>query len=87
MADKELNEALYVLRTRVDALENEHPELREKLENLLTRLEHRVETESHANPLHLVGDFKEGLSRFEVEHPTATGVIQELMLALSNLGI
>lgn len=87
MADKELDEALYALRARVDALENEYPELREQLEPLLARLEHRVAAESHANPLHLLGDMKDGLTRLEVEHPTATGVIQELMLVLSNLGI
>jgi hypothetical protein len=37
--------------------------------------------------LHLVDDMKTALTQFEVEHPTASGIINELMLTLSNIGI
>jgi hypothetical protein len=30
---------------------------------------------------------KEAISQFEVEHPRITGILNDLMVALSNLGI
>ncbi len=87
MAEKEINEALYTLRHEVEQLEDSQPELKEKLESLLSELEDQLEASEDHHRLHLVEDFKTALSQFEVEHPTATGVIGELMLTLSNLGI
>lgn len=87
MAEKEINEALFTLRQEVEQLEGTQPELKEKLETLLSELEDRLEASEDVNHLHLVEDFKTALSQFEVEHPTATGVLNELMVTLSNLGI
>ena len=47
----------------------------------------RLDSEDDGKNLHLLKDFKEAVATFEVEHPTATGIINELMLTLSNLGI
>ena len=87
MAEKEINEALFTLRHEVEQLEDSHPELKEKLETLLSDLEDQLEATEDHHRLHLVEDFRNALSEFEVEHPTATGVISELLLTLSNLGI
>jgi hypothetical protein len=87
MAEKEINEALFTLRQEVEQMEGSHPELKDKLDALLTQLEEKLETTEHPQQLHLMDDFKEAISKFEVEHPTATGVLSELMLTLSNLGI
>lgn len=43
MAEKEVSEALFKLRTEVEKLEQGHPELRNKLEGLLEKLENRFE--------------------------------------------
>ncbi len=87
MAEKDISEALFVLRQEVERLESDHPEIRAKLESLLEKLEHRLDSEDDGKHLHLLKDFKDAVSSFEVEHPTATGIINELMLTLSNLGI
>lgn len=87
MAEKEINEALFTLRREVEQMEDNHPELKDKLDALLTQLEEKLETSEDTHQLHLMDDFKEAVSKFEVEHPTATGVLSELMLTLSNLGI
>jgi hypothetical protein len=50
-------------------------------------LEDRLEATEDENHLHLVEDMKEAVSQFEVEHPTLTGVLNELMVTLSNMGI
>ena len=87
MAEKDIGEALFVLRQEVERLESNHPEISAKLESLLEKLEHRLDSEDDGKNLHLLKDFKEAVATFEVEHPTATGIINELMLTLSNLGI
>lgn len=87
MAEKEINEALFTLRREVEQLEDSQPELKQKLDTLLTELEERLESTEDSHQLHLVEDFKEALSNFEIEHPTATGVLNDLMVTLSNLGI
>jgi Skp family chaperone for outer membrane proteins len=87
MAEKEVSEALFNLRNEIERLQGNSPELKTKLESLLDDLENRLESSEDANSLHLVEDFKAALSQFEVEHPTITGVLNDLMIALGNLGI
>ena len=87
MAEKEVNEALYSLRKEVERLEDLHPELKQKLDALLNEFEDRTEASEDGNHLHLVKDMQEALSQFEVEHPTLTGVLNQLMVSLGNMGI
>lgn len=87
MAEKEVAEALYSLRREVETLEGQQPELKDGLESLLTKLEARLEAGEAADHLHLVDDMKSTLTKFEVEHPTLTGVLNQLMVALSNIGV
>ncbi|MFM2007420.1 MAG: hypothetical protein RLZZ09_3075, partial [Pseudomonadota bacterium] len=76
-----------ILRKEVEKIEGDHPELKDKMESLLTKMEHRLEAEEDGHQLHLVDDMKAALTQFEVEHPTASGIINELMLTLSNIGV
>jgi len=46
---------------------------------------HSLEGSEHR--VHLVSDLKEAISEFEVEHPRLTGILNDIMVALSNLGI
>jgi predicted transcriptional regulator len=87
MAEKEVSEALFNLRSEIERLDNRNPELKARLEGLMDDLEDRLEATEDENHLHLVEDMKEAVSQFEVEHPTLTGVLNELMVTLSNLGI
>jgi predicted transcriptional regulator len=87
MAEKEVSEALFNLRSEIERLDNRNPELKARLEGLMDDLEDRLEATEDENHLHLVEDMKEAVSQFEVEHPTLTGVLNELMVTLSNMGI
>jgi seryl-tRNA synthetase len=87
MAEKEVSEALFNLRSEIERIEGRSPELKAKLEGLLDELEDNLEATEDENHLHLVEDMKEAISQFEVEHPRLTGIVNELMVALSNLGI
>ncbi len=35
----------------------------------------------------LAEDIKEAISEFEIEHPRLTGILNDIMIALGNLGI
>ena len=87
MAEKEIGEALFSLRNEVERMEDSHHELKDKLENLLSQLEDHLEASEDTHRIHLIEDFKTAISQFEIEHPTATGVLNELMVTLSNLVI
>jgi hypothetical protein len=87
MADIEIGEAVFNLRNEIEQLGDTNPELKARLEVLLDELEDKLEATDDANHLHLVEDMKQALSQFEVEHPTITGVLNQLMVTLSNMGI
>jgi hypothetical protein len=87
MAEKEVSEALFNLRSEIERLESSNPELKTKLEGLLDELEDNLEATEDENHLHLVEDMQEAISQFEIEHPRLTGIVNELMVRLSNMGI
>ena len=87
MADIEINEAIFNLRKEIEGLGDQNPELKARLETLLNELEDRLEATDDENHLHLVEDMKEAVSQFEIEHPRLTGILNDLMVTLSNLGI
>lgn len=87
MAEKEVSEALFNLRNEIERLEAANPELKTRLEGLMDDLEDRLEASEDENRLHLVDDMKEAVAQFEVEHPSLTGILNELMVALGNMGI
>jgi hypothetical protein len=87
MAEKEVSEALFTLRREIEQLDGTNPELSQRLEGILNELEDRMEATEDNDHLHLVDDMKDALTQFEVEHPRLIGVINDLMVSLSNLGI
>ncbi|BBA34076.1 uncharacterized protein sS8_2124 [Methylocaldum marinum] len=87
MTEKEVSEALFNLRKEIEQLSSADSETRVRLETLLADLERQLEASEDEHQLHLIEDLKEAISQFEVEHPRITGILNELMVALSNLGI
>lgn len=87
MAKQEISELLSSLRQAIADLEGGQPEAKSKLEALVGKIEpYLEEAEAKSHP-HLVDDVKEAVSQFEMDHPTLTGVLNELMVALGNMGI
>ncbi|MFN5746821.1 MAG: DUF4404 family protein [Methylococcaceae bacterium] len=87
MSGKEVSEALFSLRQEVEHLKDTHPELKNRLETLLEGLEEKLEASEEKGRLHLLEDLKETVAQFEAEHPRIGGILNELMVTLSNLGI
>ena len=55
-----------------------------RADELERRLEQPEDEELHH---HVVGSVREAIEHFEVEHPTATGILNHIMVTLSNMGI
>ena len=72
----------------IDAVESDRPEVRERLDGLLAELNQRLE---HPREDNQDEDFLErvqaSIEHFEVEHPRATGILNDLMMKLSSMGI
>ncbi len=86
MSEQKINEAIGALREEGERLDNQ--EARERLSNLADSIEQNVDysglSEEHQD---LVEDVKEAIAHFEVEHPSITGILNEVIMTLGNMGI
>lgn len=88
MTEKNITQALAELRAQIDQLASANAATRERLQSLLSDLEENLHSLEGSEPhLHLVSDLREAISEFEVEHPRLTGIMNDIMVALGNLGI
>lgn len=86
MSEQKLNNALDELRGEAERIDDE--ETKERLTSLLDNIEQNVDYPS-AGDEHddLVEEVKEAITHFEVEHPRITGILGEVLMTLSNMGI
>lgn len=88
MTDKEIVQALAALRAEIEQLDQADAATGERLEELVSKLEQQVTAaELGQHQMHLVEDIKDAITEFEVEHPRMTGILNDIMVALGNLGI
>ena len=86
MSEQKINDALGALREEWNRLDN--PEAKERLTNLVENIEQNVDyTGLSVDHQDLVDDVKDAITHFEVEHPSITGLLNEVMMTLSNIGI
>ncbi|XSG85940.1 MAG: DUF4404 family protein [Methylohalobius sp. ZOD2] len=82
---KKLEEGLSRLRSE---LENADGATRERLEPLVKRMERQLAaSEGEAPPHGLLQELEDEIMHFEVEYPRLTAIINDIMVALSNMGI
>lgn len=80
------------LRDHLDLLSKEVKELpldetaRERLNTLIAELEHHGEADS-VPPGHVIENIDNMVTNFEAEHPTLTGVLNNILVTLSNMGV
>lgn len=88
MSETKLNEALQELKTEIAALQVEDTDAKRRLETLVEGLEKKLETPSDEEHHHgLVEDVRDSVEHFEVEYPRLTAILNDIMMALSNMGI
>jgi len=86
--DARIREDIERLRAEIESLEGADPATREKLRRLVEDLEGRLEHADQA-PGHedLADQLRDTMLQFETSHPTLTGILNDIMIKLVNMGI
>lgn len=89
MTDLEaLRAKLRELRAEIDALPLEQVASRRHLDALIGDIERRLaEPADQGHHARVLEGLREAVRRYEVEHPRATGILNDVLVALGNLGI
>ena len=88
MSKHELRDALTQLYAEIEKLQDEDSEVKDRLNELIKDIEEQIEGEGdelHADTL--IDKLQLQIEQFETEHPRVTGILNQLMLTLSNMGI
>lgn len=88
MSEHDLQHLLEQLRGELDALEQGDGAANERLHALCSRLEHRLANPHEDNEdEELMNTVRDALTRYEVEHPRLTEILNRVMLTLGSMGI
>lgn len=86
--NEQLETIVAALRAEVTKLSDLDPTSKQKLEELVQNLEVKLESpddlDHHDSVTESLSDV---LTHFEVSHPRLTGILNDVMMALSNMGI
>ncbi len=86
--NKKLEDTLAALRNEVANLPEEDKHSKEKLNALILNLEKKLASPDNAeNHQTLTEGLADSLTHFEVSHPRITGILNDIMMTLSNMGI
>jgi hypothetical protein len=86
--DSKLQAELRALRAELDRSVAQDSPARPRIEQLLRDLEsHLEESGTDGRGQNLVGNLRSAIQHFEAEHPRATGIMNDIMVVLSNMGI
>lgn len=88
MSDEQLRQSLNNLRAELERLENEEAQVRRRLDALIAGVETRLENPGEdGDDQSLIQELRQSISQFEVSHPRATSILNEIMITLGNMGI
>lgn len=88
MSRDELTDLVARLKTEIAALDPGDQEARTRLQALMADLEARLaDPPEDEDDEALMDSLRESVERFEVEHPRTTGILNEIMVMLGNMGI
>jgi hypothetical protein len=88
MRDSELHELIGQLKSEIARLGPEDDEARARLRALVAEVEQRIDpAEEDTADEDLMERLRETVERFEVEHPRATGILNNIMVTLGSMGI
>lgn len=88
MSQKTLSEQLADLKSEIDVLEERHASARERLDGLVSAIEHQlVNMDDKAHRKSLKEEIRTYIDDFETLHPDIIGVLDKISVTLSNMGI
>lgn len=86
MGTEELYQSLEKLRAEIQSLAGDNEAIKIDVERMITELEQQLE---HAGDYQavLIPSLKELIADLEVKHPRITGILNNIMVTLGNMGI
>ena len=87
MSKEKISTSIELLRAEIAKLKVEDKTAKARLDNLVAGLESGLAESEPAGDATLNESVKELIGHFEVEHPRITGVLNDLMVTLSGMGI
>lgn len=88
MSKVKLQKHLEDLKKETNKLSDVHSATKEKMSVLISQIEHLLEHPDDAEHRGRVIDaLKNQIESFEVKHPDLTGVLNQIMVMLGNMGI
>lgn len=87
MEREELKQSLEGLRSEIRKLGEDDEPIKGRMKRLVADLERQVEGAGDSEHEGLIENVRDYIEQFEVEHPRLTGMLNRVMVALSNLGI
>ncbi len=88
MPREKLRKHLADLQSEINRLKENDTETREKLAGLTSEIEQMIanpDDSEHKNAL--INNLQANIESFEIKHPDLTGVLNQIMVMLSNMGI
>ncbi len=87
MSKEKIGESLDLLRAEIANLKVEDVASRDRLDALVSELENQLVEPALMDAAPIDESVKELIEHFEVEHPRITGILNDLMVTLSGMGI
>lgn len=87
MSKAKIAASIESLRAEIDKLEVEDLAAKTRLDALVVELERQLDKPQDAIAVGLEDSVKELVDQFEVAHPRITGILNDLMVTLSGMGI
>ncbi len=88
MSEQKIHECLQGLRDELNQLQGDNQQVRERVSGLITEVEQQLlENEHrHQNPP-LMENINSTIELYKVEHPGVTGILNQIMMTLGNMGV
>ena len=87
MPEHQLRENLKKLRSEIEQVADNDIQTKDKLNKLINDIEASIDPDQESGDLKLVQNIKDTVAQFETEHPRTTAILNDIMLALSNMWI
>ena len=87
MSQQELHHLLNLLKEELEDLETSSDSHKE-ISSLIANIELQIQTlEDNQQHMSLIENIRNHIEKFETEHPIITGILNDIMIKLSNIGI
>lgn len=88
MSKSVLKKQITDLKTEISRLKDKDKTTRDKMTGLVSEIEHMIANpDDSAHKSALIENLKNHIEDFEIQHPDLTGVLNRIMVMLSNMGI